>query len=59
MTVRKFYLVFRVVCVCMLYVRVYLCRPENHLRCCSSALVFVTGSLIGLDWRSRLGWLGL
>lgn len=34
MTVGKFYHIFKVECVCMLYVRVY--RPENHLRCWSS-----------------------
>lgn len=60
-------------CVCMLRVRVQASvhAVGEGLTCASqritsgtvlqatSTLAFVTGSLIGLDCRSRLGWLGL
>lgn len=48
-------------CACMLYVRMDQCRPENHLRCCSSGNFYLGFSNWLSHWPSleeqaRLGW---
>lgn len=48
-------------CACMLYVRMDQCRPENHLRCCSSGNFYLGFSnwlshWLSLEEQARLGW---